>query len=144
MRTLVYTALAAGLCLAGCGEKQPPQDSANIPKPDLPAIPTKHDQAKPGVAPPPPPGAPVPPAAQAPPKTSTHVEVPGATDENGVDVGLNKLNEALRRFVNDTERLPTGLEELVKSGVIQRIPTPPPGKRYAIDSKSKTALIVNK
>ena len=78
------------------------------------------------------------------PKDSSYTEVPGAKDEDGADIGLTKVNAALKQFIKDTERAPADVQELVKSGALVRIPAAPPGKKYAIDPKSKTAVIINK
>ena len=143
MRELLYTTLAATLCLAGCGEKQAPVPPASTTKPALQTIPVPPPMSE-ATPPPPPPGTRISSTTQALPKGHPYAEVPGAKDEDGLDIGLTKINDALKQFIKDTERLPASLEELVKSGVMYRLPVPPPGKKYTIDQKTKRAVIVNK
>lgn len=64
-------------------------------------------------------------------------------NQAGEELGLAKIREALKVFVRDAERFPNSFEEMVKSGVIERIPTPPAGKKYVLDPKSNDVLLVN-
>ena len=40
-------------------------------------------------------------------------------------------------------RLPETLDDLVKAGLIDRLPTAPPGKKYMLDAKKTGVILVN-
>lgn len=58
------------------------------------------------------------------------------------EVDLPKLIEAARAHGMTQGRLPETLEDLVKAGLIDRLPTPPPGKKYTLDAK-KTGVVLD-
>lgn len=133
----------AGILLAACGGKEQPKTSAQGQgaKQSIAAL-SKAASSNAGsqaTAPvPPPPGTPAPPESVA-------VSQPpaGLVNQAGEELGLAKIKEALKVFVRDAERFPNSLEEMVKSGVIERIPTPPAGKKYVLDPKMNDVLLVN-
>lgn len=75
------------------------------------------------------------------PATPAQPEAPAAPPNPEVD--LKALNEAVRAHVMGQLREPDTLEDLVKTGFIKRLPTPPPGKKYILDAKKSAVLLVN-
>ncbi|MSU26596.1 MAG: hypothetical protein EXS27_01625 [Pedosphaera sp.] len=59
------------------------------------------------------------------------------------EVDLKALNEAVRAHVMGQLKEPTTLEDLVKTGFIKRLPAPPPGKKYVLDAKKASVLLVD-
>ena len=76
-----------------------------------------------------------------PSSTSTAPEAPAAPPNPEVD--LKTLNEAVRAHIMGLLKEPAALEDLVKTGFIKRLPTPPPGKKYVLDAKKASVLLVD-
>ena len=55
---------------------------------------------------------------------------------------FNQLSEALLKFNRDKKRGPKNWEELISTGYLKQMPTPPPGKAYVFD-RSLNVLMVN-
>lgn len=68
-------------------------------------------------------------------------EAPAAPPNPEVD--LKALNEAVRAHVMGELKKPATLEDLVKTGFIKRLPTPPPGKKYVLDATKSAVLLVD-
>ena len=97
------------------------------------------------------PAAPLPPepkAAGQDTKSSAEASAPKAPA--GPDVVANFLNssefadlsKAYQVFYYQKKRHTTDLQELVRERYIRAIPTPPPGKSYAIDQKQLKVILV--
>jgi len=71
------------------------------------------------------------------PATGLPQAKPGASENGTVNGGLT---DAVYRFRDKHKRLPASLQELVQTGFLKALPTPPPGVRYAIDPIS--AMVV--
>ena len=56
---------------------------------------------------------------------------------------LPDLTLAVRAYVMTQGKPPATLDDLVKAGCLVRLPTPPTGKKYAIDGKTTAAVLVN-
>ncbi|MEQ2010130.1 MAG: hypothetical protein ABMA26_25385 [Limisphaerales bacterium] len=76
-----------------------------------------------------------------PSSTSTAPEAPAAPPNPEVD--LKALNEAVRAHIMGLLKEPATLEELVKTGFIKRLPAAPPGKKYVLDPKKASVLLVD-
>lgn len=146
MRSLslsILMPLGLSLMVVGCNQPEAGNTATSNAKPvPAPAATLPEISKSTATTPPPPPpdGSGHPQAAVESRKAAnTYVGL----DENGIDIGLTKINEALKQFVQDTERLPKDLNELVKSGAMARLPTPPPGKKYTLDPASKTAVLAS-
>lgn len=72
---------------------------------------------------------------------ATAPEAPAAPPNPEVD--LKTLNEAVRAHIMGLLKEPTTLEELVKTGFIKRLPAAPPGKKYVLDGKKGSVLLVD-
>ena len=68
-------------------------------------------------------------------------EAPAAPSNPETD--LKVLNDAVRAHVMGQLKEPTTLEDLVKTGFIKRLPTPPPGKKFVLDAKKSAVLLVD-
>ena len=75
-----------------------------------------------------------------PASASTAPEAPAAPPNPEVD--LKVLNEAVRAHIMGQLKEPATLEDLVKTGFVKRLPTPPPGKKYVLDAKKSSVLLV--
>ena len=56
---------------------------------------------------------------------------------------LAELTMAVKAYYLAEGKRPTSLEDLVKARCIYNLPTPPPGRKYAIDGKRLEAVLVN-
>ncbi len=73
--------------------------------------------------------------------SSTAPEAPAAPPNPEVD--LKTLNEAVRAHVMGQLKEPDSLDDLVKTGFMKRLPTPPPGKKYVLDAKKSSVKLVD-
>ena len=76
------------------------------------------------------------------PATATVPEAPAAAAPNPVE-DLKALNDAVRAYTMGQLKDPSTLDELAKSGFIKRLPTPPPGKKYVLDTKKSAVFLVD-
>jgi hypothetical protein len=53
------------------------------------------------------------------------------------------LDEILQAWAMSNPELPKDLEEFVRAGMLTKIPTPPPGKRFMIDRKTGRVVLAN-
>jgi len=56
---------------------------------------------------------------------------------------LAELNLAVRAYYLSQGKRPTTLDDLVQGRCINRLPTPPAGKKYAIDGQKLEAVLVD-
>ena len=68
-------------------------------------------------------------------------EAPAAPSNPEVD--LKALNAAVVAYAMGQLKEPATLDDLVKTGFIKRLPTPPPGKKYVLDAKKSSVLLVD-
>lgn len=73
-------------------------------------------------------------AAAAPEASQSKASAPQKAEPDSQNAGANLsgLNMLLRDYVRATRKVPKDLNELVSSGFISALPSPPPGKRFAI------------
>ncbi len=72
---------------------------------------------------------------------ATSPEAPAAPSNPEVD--LKALNAAVVAYAMGQLKEPATLDDLVKTGFIKRLPTPPPGKKYVLDAKKSSVLLVD-
>ena len=65
---------------------------------------------------------------------------PNASKTNPVD---RKLTEALQRYNEATGKMPPSFNALVAGKYLPALPTPPPGKRYALDRPNMQVVIID-
>lgn len=75
------------------------------------------------------------------PSTAPAPEAPAAPPNPVED--LKALNDAVRAYTMGQLKDPGTLDDLVKSGFMKRLPTPPPGKKYQLDAKKSAVLLVD-
>ena len=130
MRRVLVLLIALTVCHAvtACRRKTTPaRESAVSPAaPASPATPAADGTAAPTAA------APAPAAA-----TAIAQSKPGASESNPLNT---ELTNAVARFRDKHKRLPASWQELVQTGFLKAVPTPPRGLRYAIDPIS--AMVV--
>ena len=52
------------------------------------------------------------------------------------------MSGALLKFRRDKQRAPKDWQELINTGYVKQMPTPPPGKRYTFNPLSLDVLMV--
>ncbi len=72
----------------------------------------------------------------APPSGST-----GAPDQGLIDLALNELTQAVRKYAVEQRRAPGTLNELVTNGYLAAIPAAPAGKKFAINKNLQVYLV---
>ncbi|MBI3877015.1 MAG: hypothetical protein HY300_13850 [Verrucomicrobia bacterium] len=95
-----------------------------------------------------------PPATVAPPPQASQTTIPLAAAQTGstpavavpadVEKNLRDLTDALRAYFMTQGKAPTSMQDLVKAGLIRRLPEPPPGKRFAIDPSKSSVVLVDR
>ena len=69
--------------------------------------------------------------------------VPVDPSKSNPEKDLADLNDAVRGYGMTKFKKPDTLEDLVKAGLIQRLPVAPVGKKYILDDKKNSALLVD-
>ena len=72
---------------------------------------------------------------------ATAPEAPAAPSNPEAD--LKALNAAVVAYAMGQLKEPATLDDLVKTRFIKRLPTPPPGKKYVLDAKKSSVLLVD-
>ena len=121
-RPILSGILAVGvlLVLPACGKKQPTTPSTVA---DSQANPSS--QAADGAAVPAPAG------------TANPTEVTNPADVQGT---LGLLTDAVRKYCVEQRKVPSTIEEVIAAGYIRNAPAPPPGKKFAINSRREVIL----
>ena len=127
MKPLLSCALIACL-LAGCDKSKP----------------TGTPTGRPVAAPPPVrPASPAPTAATQPVPPTPTAEAGAAPAKGSAEAALQELIGVVRAYIMTQGKTPATLEDLVKAGLIPKLPTPPPGKKFVLDAKRNSVLLVN-
>lgn len=131
-RYLMLAGICVGILFATACRKQgsaSPQAPGSTPE-------VSSQPAAPAAAssPTPPPAAPAPAPASG---SALPQAQPGASENSKLN---GPLTEAVSRFKDKHNRLPSSWQELIQTGFIKTLPTPPPGTRFAIDPIS--AMVV--
>ncbi len=71
----------------------------------------------------------------APPSASTR-----AADQAKIDLTLNELTQAVRKYAVEQRRAPLALDELMTNGYLAAIPSAPEGKKFAINKNLQVYL----
>ena len=83
-----------------------------------------------------------------PPPAVAPVAAPAAgTEANALpveDPSLAELNRAVNAYTIGMLKEPATLEELVKAGYLKRLPAPPPGKKFVLDARKTSVLVVDR
>jgi hypothetical protein len=77
-----------------------------------------------------------------PPPTVPAVAAPDLEDAR--EMTIDEMTAALEAWFTSRGSAPANLQELVKAGFIKKMPTPPPGKEFAIDAKNLKVVLVDR
>jgi hypothetical protein len=89
-------------------------------------------------------------AAPAAPEAPTTASAPGESPDaqagapQVAEASVQQLTEAVRVWLQVYPDYPKDLKELVDKKLIPKLPAPPPGKKFAIDRKSISVILVDK
>jgi hypothetical protein len=146
MRNLV-AALLLTVSVSGCSKKEEAPPPVPAPKPAGASI-----EATLGDAPAPP-QTPAPTAPTATPEAPP-ADVPGDKVEDQLPTAPpnssktspihQPLTATLRNYQVDTGKLPKDFNTLVQANYIDKIPTPPPGKKFALDRLNLQVVIIDR
>lgn len=167
MKQLPFVFLAVGLVVPGCGKQEPAATTTSSAASKSSSLPSLQASAEPA-----PPLAQATAAAPRPPAIDFATAARPVNEKGDPMSDLEMLNQALfnynearatgaagassqlRTYKTEAEQMAaeaaqqksagpvTDLSELVKAGIIKQVPTPPAGKRYAIDPKTHQAILV--
>ncbi len=101
-----------------------------------PAVTPSQSQASPVKAPTTPAPAPGASITVAPPPSTA---APGEKEQT-----LEEMSYAVQAWFTSRGAAPKSLEELVKAGFIKKLPTPPPGQQFALDTQNLRVVLVNR
>ena len=73
-------------------------------------------------------------------KSSPGSSSSGAADQAQIDVALNELTQAVRKYAVEQRRAPATLNELVTNNYLAAIPIAPAGKKFAINKNLQVYL----
>lgn len=65
---------------------------------------------------------------------------PDSSKSNPVD---QKLTEALHHYLEANGKLPPDFNALVTARILKQMPTPPAGKRYAVDRRNLQVVLLS-
>lgn len=77
------------------------------------------------------------------PAAKAHRELDQKLASGNVQQQVQVLDELLQAWVMAKGVIPKDLEELVKAKMLSKVPTAPPGKRFAVDQKTGRAVVVS-
>lgn len=121
--------------LVGCkkGDTSPAAGSSSSKPAAMPKVPAVAS-SEPA---PPPPGEPGTSSAPAPVAPAAAPQPEGSKDP------VVLITEGLMNFMLAKERAPKDLNELVSTGYLKALPTPPPGKKFAYEPTKLAVTLVN-
>jgi hypothetical protein len=143
MKKLFCLFVVASVSLVGCRKKeaQVPESPASS---DASAVAV--ETAPSPVSPvPPPPGTPVAEAPPTEPMPDIKDNLPTAANDASLAPGAvhQPLTLALHRYFESRNQMPQNFQQLVAAKFIDKIPTLPPGKKFAIDRRHLQVVVVN-
>ena len=131
MKLAITCCLLSVILAVGCRKKTTPADSNTA------ATPTAAPAAPKGEFTP----APAVPADS--PSAKAHTEMDQKLASGNVQLQLQVLDELVQAWVMSQNSIPKNLDALVQAKMLAKLPTPPPGKRFAVDQKTGRAVLVN-
>lgn len=131
MKLTITCCLLAALLAVGCRKKTTPADPST--------------QATPSTAPAAPKGefTPAPAVPANSPAAKAHSEMDQKLASGNVQLQLQVLDELLQAWVMSQNSIPKDLQALVGAKMLTKVPTPPPGKRFAVDQKTGRVVLLN-
>ncbi len=164
--TRTFAIVMCIVVVGGCSKPAPPEKPIEItaapPPPAAPAEPAQR------AAPPAPPleGVALPPQSSAPtvitpqpgqvsvvppPPRVRVVSIDGAFAQKtapvvrkatGPDALLDLLNNALKTYLAGGRPMPSGVEDLVRAGLVSSVPRAPEGMKFAVDAEQRAVVLV--
>jgi hypothetical protein len=137
MKSVFFVCVFATLFSAGC-RKRASTNAANAPVPaeTAPGGATPTQTPKGAFVP----ALPVPADA---PAAKAQTELDRKLASGNPQVQVQVLDEILQAWAMSNPELPKDLEEFVRAGMLTKIPSPPPGKRFLIDRKTARVVLAN-
>ena len=77
------------------------------------------------------------------PAAKAHSEMDQKLASGNVQLQLQVLDELVQAWVMSQNAIPKNLEALVQAKMLATLPSPPAGKRVAVDQKTGRAVLVN-
>lgn len=135
-RTLICCLLTV-LVASGCRKKSSPSSEGSSGSPAVPGGDSSKTQT--------PAGAFVPPLAVPPdsPAAKAQTELDRKLASGNPQMQVQVLDELLQAWAMSNPELPKDLEDFVRTGMLTKLPTPPPGKRFLIDRKTGRVVLAN-
>lgn len=137
LRSFLLLALVALVSTSACRRKtEAPPVAPSAPSPTATT-----DKAAPNtsVAP-----AQPPPPTQSPGLEKIEDRLPTAPPDSSKTSPVDqKLTEALHHYLEANGKLPPDFNALVAARIIKQVPTPPAGKRYAVDRRNLQVVLLN-
>jgi len=69
---------------------------------------------------------------------------PSAVAPGEKETTLEEMSYAVQAWFTSRGAAPKSLQELVKAGFIKKLPTPPPGQEFALDTQNLRVVLVNR
>jgi len=136
MKLIIICCLLAALVSVGCRRKTPQAD------PGTPAA-TSQPAGSPAPAAPKGEFTPAPAVPVDSPAAKAHSEMDQKLASGNVQLQLQVLDELLQAWVMSQNSIPKDLQALVGAKMLTKVPTPPPGKRFAVDQKTGRVVLLN-
>ena len=136
MKLNIICCLLAALVSVGCRRKTPPAD------PGTPAA-TSQPAGSPAPAAPKGEFTPAPAVPADSPAAKAHSEMDQKLASGNVQLQLQVLDELLQAWVMSQNSIPKDLQALVGAKMLTKVPTPPSGKRFAVDQKTGRVVLLN-
>jgi len=128
MNRALLVPFTAGILLAACQKELPPSAPLPIVKPP---------SSKP-------PAAPSAEATPDKPRVNFEPSQPLAAREQNELPGRDEIYEATRKFGMDHKRQASSLEELLSKGYLNPIPPAPAGKKYVLNQRGASIMVVDR
>lgn len=143
IRLLCLLTVAAALTLtSGCRRKRPDNPVASPPEPETPAPAVA--PAAPTATVPPPPTSTVTRPVSAPGVDVVADRIPTAPPNSSKSHPVDRaLTEALQRYNEANGKMPADFSVLVTQKYLKAMPSPPAGKRFALDRPHMQVVIVD-
>ena len=77
-------------------------------------------------------------------KTPPPAAPPAAVTADEKEMTIEEMTGAVQAWVTSRGEAPKNFQEMIKVGFIRKMPTPPPGKEFAIDAKNLQVVLVDR
>ena len=137
LRLIVVSALVVIVSTSACRKKSVPPVPSAEPTPGATPQPAAPSSGGVPVVQPPPP-------TQSPGLEKVEDRLPTAPPDSSKSNPVDqKLTEALHLYLESKGKLPPDFNALVTAKFLKQVPTPPAGKRYAVDRRNLQVVLLN-